>query len=370
MKRLFCCLALAAAAGCTTYQPFDSSAHLQEEVEERLAPRLADRVQVPWEIDDRVLAAVGDRLNPSGSEHRRTNDILDFVFGWLDLEYTLTPTRNAVETFLTRQGNCLSFVNLFVGLARHQRLNPFYVEVVDHQRWNYKDGVVVSQGHIVAGIYINGNLSTFDFLPYRPKSYRNFEPIDDLTATAHYYNNLGAEALMRGDTDSAAQLLEIAVELAPDFDKALNNMGVYLLRVGRNREALELYQRALERDPRNVALLTNAARTYQQLGREDEASEVLSRIEDTNQMSPYFFVYRGELALAQGNTAGALEYMRRAMRRDSEVPEVHVGLVKVYLALGEVEKARHHVQRALRLDATHEEARRYAVLLQDQGTAR
>lgn len=355
---------LAVTLACSQYEPFDSEEHLRGEVEARLGASVAEEVEVPWQLNEEVMAVIEERLDPGGSERARTNRILDFVFGWLDLEYELTPTRNAVETFEARAGNCLSFVNLFVGVAREQRLAPFYVEVIDHQRWNYQNGVVVSQGHIVAGMRIDGELSTFDFLPYRPKSYRDFNPIDDVVATAHYYNNLGAEALMAGDLEKAQEWLNIAVELAPDFDKAVNNMGVLLLRQGEAEKALELYERALELDPKNVALLSNSARALQHLGRLKEASEALASIEETNQMSPYFYVYRGELALAEGDTARALDYMRKALSRDSEVPEVHVGLVKVYLARGDLDRAQHHVQRALKLDATHREARRYAVMLQ------
>ena len=360
-------LTLTLTLACSQYEPFDSEEHLRGELETRLGANVAEDVEVPYELSDEVLAVIEERLDPGGSEKARTNRILDFVFGWLDLEYELTPTRNAVETFEARQGNCLSFVNLFVGVARAQRLNPFYVEVIDHQRWNYQNGVVVSQGHIVAGMRVDGELSTFDFLPYRPKSYRDFNPIDDVAATAHYYNNLGAEALMAGELEAAEEMLGIAVELAPDFDKAVNNMGVLLLRQGEAEQALALYKRALELDPTNVALLSNSARAYQHLGRLAEASEALASIEETNQMSPYFYVYRGELALAEGDLDVALDYMRKALSRDSEVPEVHVGLVKVYLAQGDMDRARHHVQRALKLDATHREARRYAVLLEQQG---
>jgi Flp pilus assembly protein TadD len=360
-------LAAIVVAGCSQYEAFDSEAHLKEQLEKRLGEARARGVEIPYELNDEIRASVLERIDPSGSEKARTNRILDFVFSWLDLEYSLTPTRNAVDTYTTREGNCLSFVSLFVGVARSVRLNPFYVEVIDHQRWNYKNGVVVSQGHIVAGMRIDGQLSTFDFLPYTPKSYRNFNPIDDVMATAHFYNNLGAEALMRGELADAERYLTVAVELAPDFDKAVNNKGVLLLRQGDSEGALALYERALELDPVNVALLSNSARAYQQLGRLEDAGEVMSRIEETNQMSPYFFVYRGDLALAEGDLDRALEYMTKALRRDSEVPEVHVGLAEVFLAQGDVERARHHVQRALKLDATHKDARRLAVLLQAGG---
>ena len=99
----------------------------------------------------------------------------DFVFESLDLQYELSPTRDAIGTFQARSGNCLSFVNLFVGMSREVQLNPFYVEVTDFQRWNYREGVVVSQGHIVAGMSVDGELSTFDFLPYQAQGLPGFQ---------------------------------------------------------------------------------------------------------------------------------------------------------------------------------------------------
>jgi tetratricopeptide (TPR) repeat protein len=360
------CPALLLTGCSTTLSPsrsFDSDAYLRDQSVERLGPATAAGLPVPFEIDERIVALAEGRINRGASERVRTEQITDFIFGFLDLEYRLEPTRSALETFRDREGNCLSFVNLFVGLAREYRLSPFYVEVEDYQRWNYSEGMVVSHGHIVAGLRVDGHLETYDFLPYRRKSYRDFNPIDDLKASAHYYNNLAAEALMRGDLNRAESLARIAVGLAPWFEKAVNNLGVVLLRKGEPQRALELLTEALEQKPKNVPLLTNTARAYQETGRIDEANELLARLEGLQETNPFFFVYRGEVALAQNDLEGALEYMRKAFRQDSENPQVHVGLVKVYLAMGEREKALHHVERALRLDATHEEARRYAAML-------
>lgn len=364
LRVLLPCLAF--AAGCSTLpapRTFDSTAYLQRQYAERLGPETAGRLPVPYAIEPAIVEAAEGRINRGASERVRVQQVTEFIFGYVGLDYALTPTRSAVETFRHRQGNCLSFVNLFVGLAREYRLAPFYVEVEDYQRWNYSQGTVVSHGHIVAGLRVDGKLETYDFLPYRTKSYRSFQPIDDLKAAAHYFNNLAAEALLRGDLERASELAEIAVGLAPWFDKALNNLGVTLLRRGEAEAALEVILRGVEQDPQNPALLTNAARAYQSLGRGDEAEELLARLEGSRHSSPFFFVYRAEVALAAGDFESALDYMRQAFRRGSEIPEVHLGLVKVYLALGERDKALHHVERALRLDATHAEARRYAALL-------
>ena len=356
-----------AVLGCSAYEPIDPQALLFEDLVERVGPERAENVEVPFEIDEEIREALEGRALPIGSEKGRIDAILDLVFVSLDLQYSLSPTRDAIGTFRARSGNCLSFVNLFVGMAREVRLNPYYVEVTDFQRWNYRDGVVVSQGHIVAGMSVDGQLTTFDFLPYRAKAYRDFKPIDDLTAIAHYYNNIGAEALLDNDLQRAQEALTLAVDLDPDFNKALNNLGVHYLRSGRSDEAVQLFREALERDPADVALMTNLARALQTQGQAQEATELLAELDEVGQTSPFYFIYRGDMALAEGDPTKALEFLREALRRDSDLPEVHVGLVKTYMALGEIGKARHHLTRALRLDATNQEARRFAVMLQPKG---
>jgi tetratricopeptide (TPR) repeat protein len=354
---------LLAAAACLQYQDFDSVGHLRQEYTQKVGPQLAAQVEVPFEITPELREALQQRLRQAPSERSKINEVLRFIFEDLDLHYSLTPTRNALEAFRTKQGNCLSFVNLFVGVAREQGLNPFYVEVTDYQKWNHREGMVVSQGHIVAGMYLEGELKTYDFLPFRPKAYKTFNPINDLRAAAHYYNNLGAEALMAGDLENARKLLEIATGIDPRFEKAVNNMGVCLARGGEPERALEMYQKGLAIDPENPMILTNLTRLYQQTGRAAEADELLTRLEGNNASNPFFFIYQGEMALSRGESDKALDYMVRAMRQDSELPEVHVGFVKVYVALGDLEKARHYLERALKLDATNQDALQYARML-------
>ena len=75
-----------------------------------------------------------------------------------------------------------------------------------------------------------------------------------LTAAAHYYNNLGGEALLAGDNDRARALLETATRIAPDFVKAWNNLGVSFARADRFEDALATYQHGLGLEPDNQYL--------------------------------------------------------------------------------------------------------------------
>ncbi len=168
----------------------------------RSAPRPPAGIEVPFEVDPELTrrARAAPAPGPVGAAQDQRGAALHLRGPRPAL--LAHPDAQRRQTWRTQKGNCLSFVNLFVGVAREQGLNPFYVEVTDYQKWNHREGMVVSQGHIVAGMYLDGELKTYDFLPYRPKAYKAFNPIDDLTAAAHYYNNLGAEALMAGDLET------------------------------------------------------------------------------------------------------------------------------------------------------------------------
>ncbi len=357
-------LGAAFLAGCASMPSadFDSADYLRRQIDPRVGVD-AGTIPLPFELSAELQATADAKLKPTGNDRERATRVVDYIFHSLGLEYALQPTRDANGTFASRTGNCLSFVNLFVALARHLRLNPFYVEVEDYQRWDHRQGMVISQGHIVAGLYISGDLKTYDFMPYRVKSYRDFKPIDDLTATAHFYNNLGAEALLDGRLDEADHYLGIAGRIDPKFVKGANNLGVLHARRGEYAEAIAIYQGALAIDPQNVALLTNLARSYQKTGRGPEAETILASIDGVHHNNPFFYVYRADLALSRGDSIKALDSLREAMAIDTEVPEVHLGLVRAYIAVGDLDKAKHHLRRALRLDATQPEARKLAALL-------
>ena len=355
------CLLLAGCAGGAPTE-FDSAEYLRRQIEPALGAAAKD-VPLPFELAPELSAEAGRKLKATGDDRERAGRVVDYIFHGLDLEYAIEPTRDANGTFRSHAGNCLSFVNLFVALARQVRLSPFYVEVEDYQRWNHRQGMVISQGHIVAGLYIGGDLKTYDFMPYRVKSYRDFEPIDDLTATAHYYNNLGAEALLAGQDEEAGRFLELAGRIDPKFVKGINNLGVLQARRGEHAKAIELYLGALEIEPQNVPVLTNLARAYQQTGRAAEADEILASVEGVHHTNPFFYVYRADLALSRGDGRKALDLLRQALALDSETPEVHLALTRVYVANGEIDKARHHLERAIGLDPSHPEARQLAALL-------
>lgn len=360
-------LSLGACAPAKDATQFDSAAYLRQQIasqsDGRVTADKAAQVKLPFELPPDLVETALPRLRRDGKDWQRAGSVVDYIFSTLKLQYAMAPTRDAEGTYTSRSGNCLSFVNLFVALGRAIQLNPFYVEVEDYQRWDHRQGMVISQGHVVAGLYIGGDLKTYDFMPYRVKSYKDFSPIEDLTATAHYYNNLGAEALLDGDMERAFENLSIAGNIDPLFVKGINNLGVWYARKGDWPKAIELYQRGLENHPENVPLISNLARAYQKTGRGDEANLLLAQLDGVRHNNPFFYVYKADMAMAHGDAVAALGFLREAYAIDTEASEVHLGLTRVYVAMGELGKAKHHLSRALKADPSHPEGRKLAAML-------
>src|SRR5262245_61971240 len=111
--------ALLAALGCTEYRALDTTAELRKEFAARVGTGKAATIQIPYELNPEIRKEL-KKLPPINSELRTLNQILALIFERLNLRYSLNPTRSAVETYKAQEGNCLSFVNLFVGLARER----------------------------------------------------------------------------------------------------------------------------------------------------------------------------------------------------------------------------------------------------------
>lgn len=361
---------------------FDAAEHLRRLYAERLGPAEAVDAEIPFALRGELLAAVEADLPRGGGVARRAARLVEWIFGDLGLDYARHPTRDALGTFRARAGNCLSFVNLFVGVGRHLGLAPFYVEVRDLGRWERRDGLVLGHGHVVAGLYVEGELRTFDFLPYRARTYRGLEILDDARAAARFFNNRGAEALLAGDAGEARRLFERAAALDPAFVEAANNLGVWHVRHGDAREAERIFRGALERaagppDPETngepdgpshddalLPLLGNLERLLRRQGRTAEADALLARAESLRHRNPFVHLVRAELALERDETGAAFEALRRALALAPELPEAHLGLARVHLALGRPAAARRHLDRALELDPRHPEALEMARMLE------
>ena len=190
----------------------------------------------------------------------RVEGIIERIF-WkrdgLGFTYRSHPTLTARQAFTERAGNCLSLVNLFVALARSAGLRALYVEVEDFGSFYRYEGTVIHSTHVVGGVIIDGLLHTVDFMPDRPKVYRRLVMISDDRAVAHYFNDVGAEAMLAGDFAASERDYLEALWFDPELPDSWNNYAVLLRRTGNLGEAIAALEKALALDHHFLPAMEN-----------------------------------------------------------------------------------------------------------------
>jgi len=279
-------------------------------------------------------------------------------------DYETRATLTAIEAFESRTGNCVSFTNLFIALARSLGL-PVRAALVTRPGDVEKRGeLIVVNNHVVAVYEHSGGATVYDFNRFTDRHRVGLTIIGDAWMTAIYLNNRGAEELLAGRPEAALGYLGSAVRLAPDFAAALGNLGVVRRRVGDTEGAFRAYRAALEIEPRYSTILANLAVLYRSQGREAEARAALQAA-DLSAATPYVLVIRGDFELSDGRVGEALRLYRQAARLDRELPEPQLAIARGELARGRTEKARKALLRVLELEPQNRLAAR---MLEDLGS--
>lgn len=270
--------------------------------------------------------------------------------------YASRVTLTAAEAFHRREGNCLSFTNLFVAMGRSMGV-PVTTALVLRSRGSEKEGdLIVVNNHVIAVLPYGGGTEYYDFDRTREQRPAAIKVLDDMWITALYLNNRGADELRAGHPEVAVRHFGNAVRLAPEFAPAWGNLGVALRRVNDIPAAFQAYERALAIEPDNPTVLTNLAGLYRSTGREPEA-QVALKAAKVSGASPHVLLMRGDLELAQGRPAEALGFYRRARRSNSLLPDVWTAMAKAKYAQGKDSIAVRYAKKALRLDPNAADAR-------------
>jgi tetratricopeptide (TPR) repeat protein len=307
-----------------------------------------DEIPNPLETTEEMETALHQWVE-SGDPRDQLADIQRFLFDneKFPFVYDARGTYTASETFRRREGNCVSFTNLFIALGRSLGI-PLQPALILRGDVEKEGDLVVINTHLIA-LYAHGDgITLYDFAEQRDDEIRGLTLLDDLWLTAIFLNNRGVDALRAENYEQAIRQLRQATILAPEFTAAYGNLGVAHRKAGEPEKALEVYQRALEIESRSPTILNNLASLYRSTGREAEARAALEAA-DLSKASPYLLITRGDLALAQGDPRKALKYYKRARRTNPDIPGPWLAIARLELRRNNLEAAQRALQRALEL---------------------
>ena len=317
---------------------------------------LARRGVDPNEVPDPLLVNaqirdVAAHLAGSGSALDRLRRLQRALFdGTLfPFRYENRGTYTAEEAFRLREGNCLSFTNLFVAMGRSLGL-PVTTALVRRVQATEKEGdLIIVNNHVVAALSYETSWYCFDFDRRPHELPTNLQPLDDLWITALYLNNRGADELLAANPEMALHYFDWATRLAPRFAPAWGNVGVARRRLGDIKGAFEAYRQALTVAPEDAVILGNLASLYRSIGREHEAELALKAFKVTD-ATPHTLIVRGDLDLTQGRLRAAMRLYKRARSLAPRLADPWVALARAELARSRPDRARKDLERALALE--------------------
>ena len=270
--------------------------------------------------------------------------------GMFSREYA-EVTRTASDTFHDRQGNCLSFTMLFVGLAREAGLTANYQSVQVQPTWA-NDGQVVIASHVNAVVRTGfGEETVVDFNIRAATGDQVSRRISDTYALGLFYTNLGAEALLRGEYTASLTYLREAARVSPKIAGLWVNLGVLYSRHRHYEHAEAAYLRALEIDEDERSALANLVVVYDALGERELAEAYRERVRGYRERNPYYHYAVAARAYEHQQFSEALAALRKALRLKPDEHEFYTLRGQALTAMGKSRDAEQSFERAREYEA-------------------
>lgn len=368
MRSLLACLA-ALTLGCATTRPDPGRTAVT--VDELLAgaPLLAPPAAATLVAEDEVLLVspemqafldrhVARGAGPVSRLRQLARAILDEKS--LGLTYD-EATRTAAETFSARRGNCLSFSNMFLAMARRAGLRAHYQEVDTPPDWTLRNEVLVLNRHVNVLVATGrGGDHVVDFNLDRFQSSDGLRRISDARALAHYDNNVAVERMQKGDAATALLYFRRALRRDPSFSPAWTNLGILFLRKGYPAHAEAAYLQALRADERDLVAMSNLASLYERTGDHERAAGYRRRVIAHRDRNPYYRFQLARDAVLARDYGAAIGHLEYAIGRKKNEDRFYFLLGLSYLGQGDAEVARKWFSRAEGMAASDVVKRRYA----------
>ena len=313
--------------------------------------------QSPLLIDDEEVLAVSAEMRAFLAEHvdRRSSDYIklhQLAYAIIDkssfgLQYDET-TRTAAETFHLRQGNCLSFSNMFVALARAAGLEVQFQEVDIPPDWTLRNDAFVLNRHVNVWVDLGtGGTQAVDFNIDDFRTTYDRRLISDTRARAHYYNNMGVEAMQAGDTAAALAYYRKAIaDNDSRFAPAWTNLGVLYLREGHEAYAEAAFLQALKAESGHFVAMSNLVNLYEQQGMAERAEFYRKKVVRHRNQNPYYRYHLAREAFLAREYETAVKHLKFAVRERKQEDQFCFLLGLSYLQMGEEGAARRWLQRA------------------------
>ena len=299
-------------------------------------------------LDQDMLDFLNEHVNPNRGYFLKMHDLIYAMIsdGTFGLEYD-ESTRTAGETFHARHGNCLSFTNMFVAMAREVGIDARFQEIEIPPSWSLEGNTYTLSRHVNVFIDLGAGYSRevdFNIDDFRGKYERHL--ISDERALAHYYSNIGAEHLRKDAPLEALRYFRKAIAVDPKFAPAWSNLGALYSDEGHYNYAEAAYVRALRVDPHELVAMSNLGQLYTFKGQLDLAEWYNQKSDRHRMRNPYYRYDLAENAFVAEDYETAIKHLKYSLRKEKNEDTFYFLLGLSYLQVGNEAAARKSLEKA------------------------
>jgi len=317
----------------------------------------------PFALDDDIKSEVAAEIGFGGTPVNRVRRIIRYLNdkGYINFKYQANMSLTAVDAYHAKKGDCLSYTNLFLGIARYLKVPVYFIHVSEARAYYEQDGMFFVSSHMAVGY--GGGIAGQTQSPYtvvvdftrEVSDWRLwiYEAVDDTSAFALFYNNVAVDHMVTGDVAYANKLLTFLLQRTPRVKELYNNLAVLRMREGRYDQALALLQKGLALFPNFQSFYTNAILAARGAGELDLAKEYQSAGRKVAHHDPFFLFNQGVNEYNQGDYDAAIQEFGEALKRQPHNPFIYAWLARVYLAAGDSANGVRAYEKALKLAPNH-----------------
>lgn len=354
VRRILALAFVLLVSACATKPPVESLATISRD--ELLSGAalgvLPDSVGVDVDtlaINDDMRTFLATHVPSDANDKQKVEAILaGLLEDGLSLRYNNFKTYTAQEAFYQKEGNCLSFTNLFVALARASGVDAKFQEVDIPPSWSVDGSTYMNNKHLNVLVSLTGrnqivdfDMSSFD-LAYHHRS------ISDQAALAQFHNNLGVFWLGEKDLILAFRHFQKALNLQGQTSYFWTNLGTLYRRAGFPYRAEAAFLYAVSIDDEATAQ-SNLARLYDELNEPVLSAYYAARVELFRRKNPYYLYDLAQKAYAQRDYEQVKQLMLVATRQRGDEHVFHRLLGLGYMQTGQFGKAKAQFIRAAAL---------------------
>jgi tetratricopeptide (TPR) repeat protein len=285
--------------------------------------------------------------------------------GYFSSTYDADKTFNASDTFTYKAGNCLSYTNMFLAMARESGLHAYYQIVRVPPSWDADSGYLIRYTHInvlVKGVKLDkfgGGEFTVDFNAVHPEPDYHRKIVSDQYAESLFYANRSVNLIRAGQQREGFANLRRAIELVPDNPDLWINLGAFYGKRGNYQAAIDTYDVALTIDAGNKGAISGLSRAYGNLGDEEQARYYADQVKRYREKNAFYHFALAQAQYERENYDGALDAINTAIglkRRNARFYFMR-GLAEQ--KLGDTQAAKKSFRRAERLGSFRDLKLRY-----------